>query len=212
MINYSWITTQPIIPSVFSAHIICLPQQSSICVCLFSSFWCSLNTHVHTHMQNEESSVRCTGLGLPPGDAAPPHRVLHDDARVSWDVATLSLCHDYSTRFSPSSHILTLCVTACLCLSSYTSHCIWPRWLRHILHFVSAALEAACSQKLPTGGEKKEALEPADVPLCSHRYIKRSVMQMKSLTELINASIINISVWEYLSSYDISWIGIKLEY
>lgn len=74
MINYSWITTQPIIPSVFSAHIICLPQHSSICVCLFSSFWCSLNTHIHTHMQNEESSVRCTGLGLPPGgcSTSPP--------------------------------------------------------------------------------------------------------------------------------------------
>lgn len=130
--------------------------------------------HKYTHTQNQESSILCTGLYSLLWHAAAPYWVLYDNVRVSWDFAMLSLCHYYTPCYSPSSLLLSLCVTVCLCLSSYTSHCIWPCWLSHILHCVSAALEVACSQTV--WGGKKEALQLPNVPLYSRWYIKRPVM------------------------------------
>lgn len=53
------------------------------------------------------------------------------DLRGLCHTATLLLWHYYS-RLSIRLH-----ETVWLCLSSYTSRCIWSCWLSHILHFVS---------------------------------------------------------------------------
>lgn len=154
MINYKWITTQPITPPSFP-H--CIQEYSSICIYFQSapSSFDALSVHTYTqiHKSKLKTAAFCVQVsGSLLGDASAPHRVLNDDARVSWDLAMLSRCHYDSTDYSPSSLFPTRCVTACLCLSSYASHCIWPRWLSHILHSVSTAPEAACSQ---TAGKKK---------------------------------------------------------
>ncbi len=145
MINYSWNTTQPFIPLSF-------PLTSSASKNIFSfsfdalsiqSYTQILFTHTHTHKIKRAAfcvqvSALSWGMQQLPSESSmmmlESHgTLLHSRSAIIIQPAAVHL---------PSSW---LCVTACLCLSSYTSHCIWSCWLSHILHFVSAALEAACS-------------------------------------------------------------------
>lgn len=148
VINYSWITTQPITPPSenigLSASVYF--QSSSL------SFDALFPTQMHTRTRNH-CEQRCVHRSLlfSGGCSSSP---TESSMIMLRSRGTLLYCY-YSPRCSPSSFLLTLCLTVCLCLSSYTSHCIWPCWLSHILHcFLSGCLLPNCQEE----EEKKEAI------------------------------------------------------
>lgn len=167
MINHSWITctTQHTTPPSSTLRIFaCLGP-------IFRVFWCSLYASIFTHANSGEQRSAYRSRLSPGGcSSSPPSPSMMMPGSPGTLLRSLSdIVIQPVTVHRPSSW---LCITVCVSLSSYTSQCTWPCWLSHILHFVSAALEAARSQ---TADKKKEALELPDVPLCSRRYIKRSV-------------------------------------
>lgn len=196
MINYSWITTQPISPassSITSSASCDICQSASV---YFQSSYSPFKfafSQIHVYTCRIGRAALCVQVSALSGETQQlPTEYSMIMLQVSWDFAKLTLCRYYSPCCSPSSLFLSLCVTVCLCLLSYTSHCIWPCWLSRILHFVSAALESCLLRNC--WWEKKEALELPQVLLNSRWHIKWLAMWMRSLTEPVNESILNTSV------------------
>lgn len=172
MINYKWITTQPVFSTLHPGIFIYLH--------LFSErafvFWRSLCTYVHTNTQKQtqDSSILCTGLWLSPGGciSSPPSPKWWCSGLVGPRYA-LAL----PLRFNRLQPIFPLPNSVCNCLPLSLIICL-PLHLASLTEpHPSLCLNGTGGCMLPNcRQEKKEALELPDAPPCSRWYIKCSVM------------------------------------